>query len=86
MFFYNNAFFIKLGYCKVIQFPVPSTLQVFAKKRSKFRLFAKDPNVLGNFISIFVKLRLFNFYKGKGIYFLPTFGSIKLKKGKQQQF
>lgn len=86
LFFYNQAFYIKLGYCKVIKFPVPDTLQVFAKKRSRFRLFAKDPNVLGNFISTFVRLRFFNFYKGKGIYFLPSFGGIKLKKGKQQQF
>lgn len=86
LFFYKNAFFIKLGYCKVIQFSVPSSIQVFAKKRSKVRLFAKDPIILGNFISIFFKLRAFNFYKGKGLYFLPTFGAIKLKKGKQQQF
>lgn len=70
----------------MIKIKIPNSLHVLTRYRNNIKLISSDLSLLNTFVNQLLLLRIFNPYKGKGIYQLADFSDIKLKVGKKQQF
>lgn len=84
-FFYRNFLYFRLGYCRMVSVKIPAGIKFLSKRKDSIKFLSNDKILLGNFIAYLKTLRKFNLYKGKGLYELKDFSTIKLKVGKQQQ-
>lgn len=84
LFLYKNNLIFRLGYSHFIKVNLPSNIQVFYRQRSQIIFYSYNKAILGNFIFKCFNLKLFDFYKGKGISFYQKKSNIKLKVRKQQ--
>lgn len=86
IFVYNDYLYIRLGFSRMIKIKIPNSLHVLTRYRNNIKLISSDLSLLNTFVNQLLLLRIFNPYKGKGIYQLADFSDIKLKVGKKQQF
>lgn len=69
----------------MVSVKIPFEIKFLSKKKDSIKFLSTNKALLGNFIAYLKTLRKFNLYKGKGLYELKDFSTIKLKVGKQQQ-
>lgn len=65
---------------------IPLNVTVLTRKRNHIRIISSQHNHLESFLYLLKNLRVFDCYKGKGIFQTSNFSSVKLKVGKKQQF
>lgn len=70
----------------MLKIRIPSTVVVLTRKRNHLRILSSHHEYLESFLYVLKNLRIFDCYKGKGIFQTSNFSTVKLKVGKKQQF
>jgi len=86
IFIYKNFLYLRLGFSRMMKIAIPTGIVVLTRKRNNIKLISSSLEILSDFVRVLKGLRGFDLYKGKGIFELPDFSTIKLKVGKKQQF
>ena len=64
----NNILLFSLGYSHLIKYPVKNNIEIILYDKQRFKVFGLDLGVVQQVVADLCKLRIFNIYKGKGIY------------------
>ena len=86
VFIFNDFLYLRLGFSRMLKILIPSTVTVLTRKRNHLRIISSQHKHLESFLYLLKNLRVFDCYKGKGIFQNSNFSSVKLKVGKKQQF
>lgn len=86
VFIFNDFLYLRLGFSRMLKIRIPSTVVVLTRKRNHLRILSSHHEYLESFLYVLKNLRIFDCYKGKGIFQTSNFSTVKLKVGKKQQF
>jgi ribosomal protein L6P/L9E len=86
VFIFNNYLYLRLGFSRMLKIMIPNGVVVMTRKRNHLRIISSSHEQLESFLYLLKNLRVFDCYKGKGIFQNSDFSSVKLKVGKKQQF
>nr|YP_010227882.1 50S ribosomal protein L6 [Polymyxa betae]CAG9644859.1 50S ribosomal protein L6 [Polymyxa betae] len=79
----NNILLFSLGYSHLIKYPLKDDIEIILYDKQRFKVFGLDLSIVQRVVADLCKLRLFNVYKGKGIYKEGQF--IKLKESSKSK-